>query len=232
MPTTVEALLVIVFCILPGMLGEGVYRRLIGADWREQQWHRILHTIGFSVWGLVLYLIVCSWFDVPLPSYVFPTTFRAMPLGRDQLTTMALALGGHSLGSALAGLVGAGIVHAINRWTLATGYPDSWHRFVRSYVARHWVVIRLENGEAYAGMIERADTTVCQNERDVVLAEPAQFLEEKENYISLPYQYLFLPGALIASIAVVHDRDLDARVSEVGSLLFPELDGESEEDSI
>ena len=43
-------------------------------------------------------------------------------------------------------------------------------------------------------MVERADFSVQQSERDIVLAEPALYIEEKGEYVTQSYQYLFLPG--------------------------------------
>jgi hypothetical protein len=65
------------------------------------------------------------------------------------------------------------------------------------------------------------DISVSQAERDIVLAEPAQFIEKENNYKVTPYQQLFLPAALIFSIAVVHNPEIDKRITSIGSNLFP-----------
>jgi hypothetical protein len=93
-------------------------------------------------------------------------------------------------------------------------------------------VVSLESDDSYAGVLERADTCVRQGERDIILGEPARYSEEKANYIALPYQYLFIPGTMVGSIAVVHDPDLDTRLSSVGCPLFLEPAADSEEDSV
>ncbi len=55
MPTTPAEILIIALVILPGLLGDRVYKLLVGIDWREKEWRGILRLIAFSVAGAALY---------------------------------------------------------------------------------------------------------------------------------------------------------------------------------
>ncbi len=135
---------------------------------------------------------------------------------------IALSLLGHLIASVIVAILTILGVRIFSKWTLTSPYPSAWDDFIRVDVPKHWVVVRLINGEAYAGMIRIADTSVNQAERDIVLAEPAQFVENEKNYKIIPYQQLFLPAALISSVAVVYDPNVDKRITQIGINLFPE----------
>ena len=115
-----------------------------------------------------------------------------------------------------------------SKWTPTSPYPAAWDDFIRIGVQKHWVVIRLTNGEAYAGIIQYVDTSVNQRERDIVLLEPAIYLEKKQTYKVIPYQHLFLPAALISSVAVVYDPNVDKRITQIGLNLFLEEKNDAE----
>ena len=55
MPTSVAAILVFVFAIFPGFLGNRVYESFVGFDWREREWRAVMRLSGLSVAGAVLY---------------------------------------------------------------------------------------------------------------------------------------------------------------------------------
>ena len=70
MPTTLTALLILLFAIVPGMFGEMVYRIIAGTDWRETQWSKVARIIGISIAGLVLHPGQPDWIThtaVPFP---------------------------------------------------------------------------------------------------------------------------------------------------------------------
>ena len=79
MPTTLTALLILLFAIVPGMFGEMVYRIIAGTDWRETQWSKVARIIGISIAGLVLYIVLASLTGLPTPQYLFPVA-RQPPL--------------------------------------------------------------------------------------------------------------------------------------------------------
>lgn len=220
MPTTVVALIIILFAILPGVPAHKIYRAFIGTDWRETEWEKIVNIIGFSTGGLLIYTIISSYTRLPHPIYIVPATFGSTSFGISSLLPIAASLLGHFISSALVALLTALGIRFIARWTPTSPYPAAWDDFVRVDVQKHWVVVRLTNGEAYAGIVKNVDISVSQAERDIVLAEPAQFIENENNYRVIPYQELFLPAALVFSIAVIHNPEVDKRITTIGSTLF------------
>jgi len=219
MPSTISGLLVILFAILPGVPGNSLYQRIVGKDRKEGQWSAVIRMIGFSVGGLMLYVLVGGLVNAPLPTYISPTTFTNFTIDRATLLTISWALSGHFIGSVLTSLIFSGIILTINRWSKTTEYPDTWDKFAGKYVEKHWVVVKLNDGDAYTGILERADTSVEQNERDLILKEPAKYSNEEKNYYATTYQYLFLPGSIIASIGVVCNPN-DERLTIIGAPIF------------
>jgi hypothetical protein len=229
MPSTVEAILVALFGFLPGLPGEWVLSRLVGRDWRETQWVRLMRILAFSATGLVIYLLATARVAAPLPTYLFPSALTALPAHPGDLRLMAVAFAGHTAaGTLAAGFIGVAL-RASDRWLRGGAFPDAWDKFVRTYASEHWVVVSVKTGEAYAGLIKSADISVSAKSRDLVLAEPAQYSADQGNYIALPYQYMFLPAPSVASIAVVASLK-DRRMSTIGEPLFPNTPATTKED--
>lgn len=119
----------------------------------------------------------------------------------------------------------------LGRWLPV--YAGAWDDFVRLCVPEHWVVVSTNNGDTYAGMVRTADVSVKQDERDLVLIEPAQYKDAENNYLVLPYQSMFLSATIISSIAVVHDPERDVkRRSDVGQWLFPNEGSKAQENTV
>ena len=222
MPTSVVGFLILIVAVLPGVPGDKVYRLLVGSDWREGQWQRVVRLLGFSVVGLALYSVLGSLIGAPAPVYLSPERVVAAFDRPVLLRPLFLSLLGHFAGSGVAGLGGALLARGLVRWTSLTLFMSAWDHFVHQMVPRHWVVVRLDNGETYGGMLALADVSVREEERDLVLVEPAEYDERQSEYTALQYQYLFLPGRLISSVAVVHDPTVDARVTSTGRPIFKE----------
>jgi len=222
MPTTVVALIIILFAVLPGVPARNIYKKFMGSDWRETEWDKVINIIGFSLGGVVVYIIVTSFTKLPSPIYLLPSTFDTASFGVSSFLPIALSMLGHFIFSALVALLAIAGMQVVGRWTRTSPYSAAWDDFIRVDVQGHWVVVRLVNGEAYAGFIENVDTSVKQAERDIVLVEPALFSEKDNNYKAISYQQLFLPADMITSIAVVHDPEIDERITQIGFNLFPE----------
>jgi hypothetical protein len=219
MPSTISELLVVLFAVLPGVPGNLIYQRLLGRNRKEEQWATVIRMIGFSIGGLILYIVIGNFISAPLPYYISPNTFTNFVLERIFLLNMSLAFSGHVIGSMVIGFLSTRFVLVLNQWNKSTCYPDTWDKFIRENVNNHWVVVKLSGNEAYTGILERADVSVEQNERDIILKEPALYIEDKNNYISTSYQYLFLSGSIIDSIGVVSNPE-DIRITKIGSYIF------------
>ncbi len=213
------ALFAIAVGIVPGMPGETLYRLIASSNWREESWSRVFRSVGFSLAGLVLASVVCRVCDLGIFS-TLTTSVSSKVVSEDTVFAVALLLVGQTVGSTLAGIGSGLVIRLALRWSPITPYSDGWKRFVCEFVPRHWVVVRLLDGGAYAGILVHADTTVPPEDRDLILSEPASYDDEKRDYCSLAYQHLFLPATSIASVGIVHDPEGDRRTSPVGGWLF------------
>jgi Family of unknown function (DUF6338) len=217
-PTTVAGIAAIALAVLPGIPGDKVYRLLVGGDWREDTWRKILRLLSFSVAGLASYWLFARITGTPLPVYVIPGALEHFTV--KQFDGVFLSLIGHFIGAGVSGGVAAFSVRLLARFSSETAYGNAWDHFIKSSVRNRWVIIGLQNGESYAGYIDVADTSVAPGERDIVLREPALFEPQRQNYRFLEHQALFLLGSTVASIAVLNDPAHDERIVPIGDNLF------------
>lgn len=225
MPTTVSAVLVLALALFPGLPGDVIYRQLVGASWRERDWEAVIRLVGISIVGLMLYTISADVAGWPLPVYVFPNSFRSGLITPESLTkAVFLPYAGHFLGSGVAGAGAAFLRLGLNRFAPQfASFPDAWYSFVKQYVPGNFVTVGLNTGDHYAGILADADLEGPLAQRDVVLEEPAVWKANEGNYLALPYRYLFIPGNLLASVAVYDSTDID-RLTKVGEFVFQATD--------
>lgn len=222
MPDSFAGLFIVVIGVFPGVIGDKVYRSLVGVDWREKEWQGIVRLIGFSVVGLAIYAIVAEQLKLALPLHIFPSTYlSAVP---SKTTEIFLPYCGHLIGGLLAGFLGAWGAKILSKFSSSSAYPSAWDEFIRRYVQRRWVVIGLENGEVYAGKIKIADISSGENERDLVLEEPALYDPSSSKYISTSYQYMFIKAKELYSMAAIYEPSTDSRIIPVGQNLFSQGD--------
>lgn len=210
-------LLILLLAILPGTVADRLYRTIIGVHWQEKEWQMVLRLLMFSIVGAGLYSIVANYFGGPQLTYLFPSSYTSGAITPNTLHLAFAAYAGHFLGATLVGLFIVAANKLLAPWV--TTYPGGWDTFVRDCVKGHFVVVALENTQAYAGYIKSADASVAKSERDLILQEPA--LYQNGQYIALPYQYLFLPASLVSSIGVIYDNALDGnRLTQIGMPVF------------
>ena len=221
MPTSFASLLVLVLAILPGVPGEAIYRFVLGADWRDKQWQRVLRILLFSVIGLVAYAIIASSGRVPSPVFLDISTYKLERFDKDIVLKAAESLGAHFIASSLVGFFSALAVLFLNKLFKKSIYPDAYTTFINNCADFRWVVVTLTSGSSYAGYILRGDTSVAFGERDIILAEPAQYNQETKQYQCVSYQHMYLSAGMIASIATVYDPTIDKkRQSPIEGNLF------------
>lgn len=213
------ALVAIGVGIVPGIPGELLYRLIAGATWREDAWSRVFRIVGFSLGGLVLAILTFRLAGVGVVAKL-SGAIAEESLSESVVLGMSALLAAQTIISTVVGLGSGYAVRGLCHVFQVTPYADGWDEYVRRFVANHWVIVRLLDGSSFAGILSRADITVPPENRDIILSEPAIFDEEKGNYVSVEHQHLFLPGASIASVAVVHDPARDTRISPVGTSLF------------
>lgn len=218
LPSSVAALLIAAFAILPGVPGERIYTMLVGWDWREDKWWRTLRLLAFSLVGLSTYAIFAAFIGSPLPAYISPHALEGLLPG--QITGLAVAFLGHIVGAALSGVAAGYAVRGLARLTSRSAYSSAWDHFINSCARSRWVTVGLSNGQVYAGYIDKADVSVAASDRDIILREPALYDEAANLYRATPYQTMFLLGSTIASIAAVTDPRGDKRITRAGEDLF------------
>ena len=222
MPTTATAALIALIGLFPGILGNYVYRAIVGIDWREKEPKGILRLLGFSVVGLMIYALAAEVLSLPAPLHVLPETYKSLSSANPNFSRIFLPYGGHLLSGLLAGVLGAFGAILLSRLSSQTGYAGAWDSLVRTFAPGHWVIAALANGEIYAGKLRAAEISVPGAERDIVLEEPCAFDRDSGNYRSSSYQYLFIKAEALYSLAVITDPTRDGRTVPINNYLFPE----------
>lgn len=215
---SISGIIIFVLILIPGVPGESIYNLITGKNWREERFQQVMRIVMFSVIGLCVYSIISYYLMEKLtPRYVIPK-FYDMYWSSDDIIVLSYSYLGHVSASSVLGVIASGV----RKWAASimyqTAYPSAWDDLLRTHTEDHWIVVSLENGEAYEGILETADKNVPPQNRDILLREPAKFSSEQENYITLPYQHLFLPAAQISSVAVVYDSEYhrEKRITGIG----------------
>jgi hypothetical protein len=221
MPDNATALLGMVFAFLPGFPAEQLYRMQRGSDWREKDWQRWLRLLVFSLVGLATYALLAKQLGAPPPIYVSPQLLSLALATPDTLADVLIPLLGHTVAAVGIGLLAGLVLPIVSRRIGFSPFSGAWDQLAFSAARSHWVVIGLQNGESYAGIIDTVDTSVAIGERDVLLADPAAYAPERRDYIATGYKYLFLPGDQIASVGILYDPDIDEPTTAQGKSPFP-----------
>jgi len=99
---------------------------------------------------------------------------------------------------------------------------------ITNNVPKHWVIVKLTNNETLAGTLEFGDISVCREDGNIILREPAKYNTKIRNYEVLCYEQIFIPASLVASIGTVpNEMDIN-RVSKIGTNSFTKEVGENE----
>lgn len=215
---TIIGLVLISIIMTPGIPGEVIYTHFSGTDWQESQLRSVVRVVMISMLGLSVLMILSNVLGGPPLGYLGLSPSGSLEIPEGYQIGSAYLL--HILFSLLWGALIGGLAQ-IEWFGLRGGrQPYSWDDLVNNHVAGHWVVIDTHVGKTYAGIIETADDYVSPEHRDVLLREPALYSDEDGCYESMAYQHIFLPAALIESIAVVYDEEIDERITEIGEKLF------------
>lgn len=231
MPTTFASALVLTIAVFPGMLGDRIYRSVIGVDWRQKLWEGVARTIGFSVVGLTIYSLLADVAGWPPPLHVMPAVYTKLGPDNATLNKLFLTYVGHLGGGIAAGALGAAGARLLAALSAQPAHPGAWDEFIRRCVPGRWIVVRLRTGDTYAGRLRYADCSVASGERDIILDEPAVFDENARDYRTSTYQSLFIAAGDVFSIASVTLPGVDARVVAPGELLFTEERNEPESEA-
>lgn len=224
---SIKGIFLFIFGLIPGVPGETIYSKKVGLSWRENKLRRVTRTLVISICGLILYILTGELLAYGIGTEVLIEPIHVMPsrleggLGEVDATQVALAYLGHVLFSTAAGVSIAYSWDAVAEQISGHSYPSAWESLVNKHSRNGWVIVTLQNGDSYAGMIETADNNVHRENRDVLLKEPAQHNPEIGGFVVIRHQYLFLPAELIRSVSVLHDPEEDgSRVTTVGETIL------------
>lgn len=233
MTLSLPAVLVAVLCILPGLVGEWIYQIVVGKNWLEKEWRSLLRLLAFSMAGAAIYSGVASLLGWRPLVHLLPSTFEQVQGDPKLLNALFLPYLGHVTGGTLAGILAGAVRISISKVSAQSPFPAPWDDFVRTYAAERWVIVGIETGDVYAGRLATANLSVGADERDFVLGEPCLYDEQKNAYVALNYQYLFLKAASVYSIAAVYDarKDHCNRLVRVGEHLFTETQVNEQEEA-
>jgi hypothetical protein len=210
-----------VIAIVPGALGNVVFTRLVGTDWREKELSTVVRVLAFSVFGLALYAWIAVNLGWPPPSHILPSTYTAAGLTDDVVGRLAPGYVGHTLGGGLTGAVAAVGLSILGWLTGRSAHAAAWDEFVATCVSKRWVVVTLIDGNAFCGKIETADASVDATQRDLLLTEPAQYDSERGDYLVMGYRHLFLRASQIDSVATLRNSQMDSKLlTSPGEPLF------------
>lgn len=206
---SLAALLIIVFALIPGILGNRIYELIGGSKKEGKLWDRIVRIISFSLLGFVIYVLVfVPYFNFPIPLYRVPETISTPYYDQTQMIQTVYLLIWMFILSALSALVIAVVVVTYNKYSPLTT-KNAYDEFIRGYIQSHMVIVNLKSGASYSGIIERGDTVVKIDESDIVLKEPTLYSKENKNYLTSSSKYQYFPGNSISSIAVVFHPNID-----------------------
>src|SRR3989339_700922 len=107
MQYSIVSILILIFIIMPGIIGDKIYRTIIGIDWREKEIQIIIRLLCFSIFGLMLYYIFSVFFKLPPPLHILPTTYSRITFENPDFSKIFFPYSGHIIGGVIAGLLGA-----------------------------------------------------------------------------------------------------------------------------
>ena len=204
-----EAVLVLVFVLLPGMVADGVYRFL---TWRPEPTDQgvLVRATAISfgaLFGLLVFeTALPSVFSVPI--YLRPDWWRSAAAFPD-LPWPAVVRSW--LQHALVAVGGAVGLSMLVRWRPLTGvlqrvlgrslYSSAWDEFAVQHIGR-WVLVTLVDGRVFYGALGIASG---DRKKDVVLYRPMPFNPDSGNYQFTGNKAIFVREDQIQNVLVPLD---------------------------
>lgn len=218
MPVDITALVILIVVLLPGAVGEWIYRSFVGVvSWRDTALNTTFRLLGFSLAGATIYAFISRWLGLPPPNHLFPTELSQF--GPTTYLSFFVPITGHVLSTVTFAFAVVGCFKAFTRASKQPNYHTTWDDFINERVKDRWVAVSLKGGAAYIGKLATAEELVKMDERDITLEEPAFWSPKDYNYIALNYQYLYLPASTIDSIGA-YTKPSDERSVKVGDKVF------------
>ncbi len=74
MPVDLTALVILIVVLLPGAVGEWIYRSFVGVvNWRDNALNTTFRILGFSLAGATIYALIGGRLGLPPPNHLFPS---------------------------------------------------------------------------------------------------------------------------------------------------------------
>ncbi len=227
MSDVISIVIVFVFIMIPGILGDQIYRIRAGTSWKEKEWQGLLRLLAFSTFGLILYTLFSSIIN-NLYLWLMPYRFLSkcnqqcilLPqsflffINTSTATTIkplafSIAYLGHFIAS---GLVGWYAVSARRQLVLKAKislHPFAWDDFVRVLTVRQSngmitgrsVNVYCTDGRQFIGRLIYAELNAPHNERDIILFHP-QMAYPGGIYINMNAECIYIRGSDILWVAV------------------------------
>lgn len=212
-----EALLVLLLFLAPGLLADAVYRFLL---WRSDPEETIRLTRGvlFSAMGVVtIFLLRAIGLNATVPAYLLPAWWHHLPDATDAIFAQVFeSWSTHVLASLLFALVSVLVVSrpwltTIVRWvTKQSLYDSAWHEFAQGHF-EHTVKVRLVDGRELVG---RLGVVSAHGNRDVVLWNPYPYqVDSAGEFVTVTgTKGAFIPESQIAEVSVSYPpEELEAK---------------------
>jgi hypothetical protein len=212
----VEAVLVLLLLITPGIIGDALYRFFLRRPDPEQS-IQITRALLLSAMGLVLALFLADvWSEViPAPMYL-AADWWATSWTTDFQSVAAVAYPWLVHSGATVVVAGAGILLMrrkfvgtfIQHVTGQSLHRNAWDEFAQAN-HRKWVFLKLVDGRHYYGEL---GIVSADRSRDLVLWHPYPYDEKRNVYERSGAFGLFVPGEQVASILVAQPPDTVAKM--------------------
>lgn len=217
MPNTLQALLIAVFLISPGYVGDRVYREFVGENrkpWGEQ----VIHLVVFSLVSGALYTLaaavslrVGSLPDMLPLEYADVGRLGAEDRGMPVVPTRWFGLlGGHAT---VAGLLGATLGWSGSRWNI-TGlgyrYQTAWDHGISVLAPNRFVLVERLSGAKVFGTLRIVNRLREPPDRDIFIEDPRAFHPDGSLGDVDALAYLYLPASEVKSIAFI-ENDADEK---------------------
>lgn len=202
----IEAVVVLLLLLLPGILGDRLYRFLL---WRREPSgeSKIVRSVVFSALGILLIMVAQQFGFGSLPVYINPAWWEEAARGSAVFVEGAIPSWlYHILASATAALATVAIVSC--KWTATlvswiakqSLYENAWQEFAESYFERY-VLLTTQQGITYYGQL---GVVSGDDDRSVVLWNPAEYqaVDGKEMIEVTGTEAVYIPQDQIASIRV------------------------------
>lgn len=207
-----EAVLVLVFLLSPGVVADAAYRFLA---WRPDPSDQSLLVRATVISAVSMFALVAMASIFPsriqTPPYIDPSWWRSP----ESTVPWTRVIGGWALHTAVA-VAGMGLVWAIVRARRTARvarallkrslWSSAWDEFAAENVGR-WVVARTKSGEEFYGFL---GTASGDRKKDVVLYRPAPYNQKTGVYEITGNKAIFIPEDQVERILVpLIDKELE-----------------------